>query len=323
MLRPSGSARRRQSRLLLWMLRPSGSARRRQSRLLRIPPRVAHCRFHRGQRLLHQRRAGLVHLVDGQHDVAGGELARVGIDRLLVRAHLVEQLGGDRAAAAGRDQAGDGRVEVVAAQARDAAGGDHLVALALHVDQRSIEGAAAQIVDEHVLAFAGDRVAEAVRVLEARRARLVEHCLHVESRAPVRVHGDQALRGGGVGGHAHRRLDGVVRAQAGVGVVRDLLAHVGEKSSEQVGERVLAPVQEHLAVQPHVVEQAFERAQDFPSRLDRAESQLAASGRDHRADHVAVLERHDRVVASIDQRDDGMGGAEVDAEAHAASLAIW
>ena len=46
--------------------------------LVTAPARVAHGRFHRGQRLLDQRRAGVVHLVDRDHGVVHHELARVG-----------------------------------------------------------------------------------------------------------------------------------------------------------------------------------------------------------------------------------------------------
>ena len=100
------------------------------------------------------------------------------------------------------------------------------------MDQRGVEGPAAQIVDEHVLALGGHGLAEPMGVLEPCRARLVEHRLHVEPGAPVGVHRDQPLRGGRVRRDTDRRLDLVLLAQAGVGMMEQLLADVGEKPGQ-------------------------------------------------------------------------------------------
>src|SRR4051812_9323176 len=293
--------------------------------LVALAPRVAHGRLHGPERLFHQRHAAGVDLVHRDHDLVDRELARVGGERFFVSAHLVEQVLGERAAAALlQHQLRNGLVEVVAAQARDAAGGDHLVALALHVDERGVEGAASQVVDQDVLALAGQRLAKAVRVLEARRAGLVEHGLHVEARAAVGIHGHQALRGGSVGGNADGDLQRVLLAQPGVGAGDDLVAHVAEETREQIGERKRRGPDAHLRVGVRLVEQPLERSQRRPARRGVAKVELALRiDRRERRDGVAVLEGDDRIVAAVDHRDDGVGGPEVDAEPHARSLAIW
>ncbi len=72
-------------------------------------------------------------------------------------------------------------------------GGDGLVVLAGHVHERGVEGAAAQVVDDDVLASRGDGVAVAVRVLEAGGRRLVEHPDDLEACAAEGVERDEAL----------------------------------------------------------------------------------------------------------------------------------
>ena len=104
-------------------------------------------------------------------------------------------------------------VEVVAAQARHAGGGDDLVDAPGHVDQRRVEGAPAEVVDEHVLAAAGDRAAEAVRVLEPGGGGLVEQGEDLEAGAAEGLQGQEALVVGGVGGHAHRDLERLSRGR--------------------------------------------------------------------------------------------------------------
>ena len=149
-----------------------------------------------------------------EHDAAG-----VGADRLLLEPALLEELGAglrrsDRARflpALARASSQDRLVEVVAAEAGLARAGDHLVHLPRHVDERAVEGAAAEVVDQHVLALAGDRAAEAVRVLEPGRGGLVQERQHLEAGAAEGVEGEEALVVGGVGGHADRDLERLAR----------------------------------------------------------------------------------------------------------------
>ena len=78
--------------------------------------RIAHRRLHGRERLLDQRGAGVVDIVDSDHRIVDDKLARVRIQRLLLLADFIEQLGGERAAAPFRQhQSRDGLVEIVAA----------------------------------------------------------------------------------------------------------------------------------------------------------------------------------------------------------------
>jgi hypothetical protein len=58
-------------------------------------------------------------------------------------------------------------IEIVAAQAIDPDGADHLMVLDAHAHERSIERAAAEIVDDYMLAPAIERFPIAVPELEA------------------------------------------------------------------------------------------------------------------------------------------------------------
>jgi len=68
--------------------------------LVLSPAGIAHGGFHRRERLLDQRGAGVVDLVDGDHGFVDDELPRVRIERLLLLADLVEQVRSQRAASA-------------------------------------------------------------------------------------------------------------------------------------------------------------------------------------------------------------------------------
>ena len=146
---------------------------------------VAHHRLHRGDALLDERLAGLVDLVDGQYQRVAlsqrgeveDEAARVGVQPLLLDPALLEEL--EALLRRGLDvellqrQLDDGGIEIVAAQAGDAGARHHLVRLSFHLDERGIEGPAAEVVDEHVLALARDRVAEPVRGRDKRTEKRV------------------------------------------------------------------------------------------------------------------------------------------------------
>ncbi len=102
-------------------------------------------------------------------------------------------------------------VEVLAAEVRVAAGrldAEHAV---LDLEDRDVEGAAAEIVDGDHLALG---LVEAVR--ERRRGRLVEDALDVEPGDAPGVLGGLALRVVEVGGHRDHRL-GDRLAQVGLG----------------------------------------------------------------------------------------------------------
>jgi hypothetical protein len=93
-------------------------------------------------------------------------------------------------------------VEVVAAQRRVAAGRQHLEDALRELQDRDVEGAAAEVVDG-VNTFGG--VVQPVG--ERRRGRLVQQPQHVQAGQPRRVAGRLPLRVVEVGRHRHHRAD--------------------------------------------------------------------------------------------------------------------
>ena len=115
----------------------------------------------------------------------------------------------------------DALVEVLAAQERVAAGGAHLEEPLRHLQDRDVEGAAAQVVDRDELPA---RVLEAVG--ERRRRRLVDDAQDLQARDEAGVLRGLALRVVEVGGHGDDRL--VHRlAQVVLGGGLQLLQHEG------------------------------------------------------------------------------------------------
>ena len=304
--------------------------------VLLLAARIAHRRLHRIERLLNERGAGGEHVFGRQHQrlvaAESGEiddqLAGVRVDRLLLQPALVEE---QLALARRRDrpelllhQPEDRLVEVVAAQPRDAGGGDDLVRAPLHLDQRRVEGAPAQVVDQDVLALAGHRLAETVGVLETGSAGLVEQGDDVEAGPAEGVDGEDALRAGRIRRDAHRGLERLPLAGARVGPQPQLIAQVREEGGEQVDQLDGARTRAHFRLRPGVVEQSLERAQDGPLRVVRHRGRLRSEpqgavlsrGRE-RGDEVGVLERGDRIVPAVDRRDHRVRRPEVDPQPHA------
>ncbi len=109
-----------------------------------------------------------------------------------------------------RHAVGDEVVDVVAAQERVAGGGEDLEDVAVQIEQRAVEGAAAEVVDGDAL-VAG--AAQAVG--EGRRRRLVEDAEHLEAGDAAGDLGRGALELVEVRGHRDdRALDRRRRAPA-------------------------------------------------------------------------------------------------------------
>lgn len=164
-------------------------------------------------------------------------------------------------------------------------------------------------------------------VFQAGRRRLVEQGDDAESRGHVGVQREEALGARGVGRHADRGFDRFAGGQVGVGVTLQVGFELRQEPGEQIGQAVVTPGQVDLGLRAGVVEQTLERAQHRPPRIVPdgrgvgAEAQLAGGiGGDDRRPRVDAVEGDDGIVASIDGRDDGVGGAKVDADSHRASL---
>src|ERR1041384_7539818 len=93
-------------------------------------------------------------------------------------------------------------VDVVTAQVRVAVGGDHLDDVVAHLENRDVEGAAAEIVDGDDFVVL---LVEAVR--EGRRGRLVDDALDVQARDLAGVLGGLALSVVEVRGHGDDNLN--------------------------------------------------------------------------------------------------------------------
>ena len=127
-----------------------------------------------------------------------------------------------------REPRHDAVVEVVAAQVRVAGGGEHLEDVLADLEDRDVEGTAAQVVDRDLLR---DLLAESIG--ERRRGRLVQDAQHLETGDAAGVLGRLALVVVEVGGHGDHRLLHFV-AQ----VVLDDRLHLLQHQRGDLGQRV-------------------------------------------------------------------------------------
>ena len=237
----------------------------------------------------------------------------------------------------GRPQGCGGQdlVEVVAAQPVDAEGVEHLVAGPLELEQRGVEGAAAEVVDDDEVAPGRDRPSLAVSELEAGRRGLVDHADHLEACTAARLEREEALCAVGVGRHTQdgpRAAAGLVEPalDARRGVQR--LPKRPEEPREHLEQRDVPVADVHHAVRrhPRLRKQALERAGERHTAARRLEGceavdQRARVVRDHGGEVVVgvvvlVQERDHGVVAPVGVGDDGVRGAEIEAQVHATRL---
>ena len=271
-----------------------------------------------------------------------GDLAGARVEGLLRVAALLEEVihgasgerrGGDPGP--GEDDLREHGVEVVPAEAPDARGGEDLVTEAAHADDGRVERAAAQIVDDDEIALRRERVAVAVRVLEAGRRRLVEHRHDVEAGAAEGVHRDEALGavrvgGDGDGGAEHGSLG---EGAANVGALAQCAAHVLEEAGDHVGDEDVGAADARAlpGARVHAREEPLERAHHGERGIvgDRgrveAVKELAALLGDERRDPLRrvagrVGEADDGVVPTVGAGDHRARGAEVDAQVHGGML---
>ena len=144
-------------------------------------------------------------------------------------------------------------VEIVAAQRRDAFGGERAMRFLADLHQRRVERSAAQIVNQnHAVDFV--LVAE----FNARGRRLVQQPDHVASGRAERLHREKALVGVGVGGNAQHHFQLFLRQQ---------IAQRGGHFAQHLNERHLLIGQLQDGVGSGILQHAFERPDDGPLRI--------------------------------------------------------
>ena len=210
-------------------------------------------------------------------------------------------------------------VEVVAAQVVVARGGQDLHHAVADLDDRDVEGAAAQVVDHHLL---GGPVLEAVG--ERRGGGLVDDAQHVEPRDAAGVLGGLALHVVEVGGHGDHRV-GHLAAQVGLGVGAQLAQDHGRDLLRGVG----APVDVSAPVGAHVALDRGEGAVGVGDRLalgDRAHQALASRPERHDARRGApsLGVGDDGRPAVLNHGDAAVGGSQIDSDSrsHGASFPV-
>ena len=240
------------------------------------------------------------------------------------------------------DHVDEHRVEVVAAELVHAGRRHHVVRAPAHPHERRVERPAPQVVHDNVIALARERVAMAMRVLEPRRRRLVEHRRGREPGAPEGVERDEALRAVRVRGHrddrAHRvlallLLRSLRQQRARVRARRDRLPERAEEAREQVrhGEPGRPDGDARVRHRARIGEPPLEAPDDAPARVVRqrerveAESQLPArSATDRRIEVVRVprfvVEADDRIIAAVRARHHSARRPEIDRRASRSHL---
>ena len=236
-----------------------------------------------------------------------------------------------RASASGSGAPGsrqDGRqdrlVEVVASEAPHPFARDDLVRLPRHPEERGVERAAAEVVDEDVLAPRRDRRPEAVGVLEAGRRRLVQERHGREAGRAERLQRQEALRARGVRGDRDRRLERLPLRDGGVRAGEEVLPHLREEPGEEVEEEDGTAPDLDRGARAGVGEEPLERADEADSRLvphgHGVEAVPQLAGREEGGERrvgISPLEGDHGVVPAVDHRHHRVGRPEVDAEAHA------
>ncbi len=190
-----------------------------------------------------------------------------------------------------------------------------------------VERSAPEIVNEHVLALAGERALLAMRVLAGGGRGFVQQAHHIKAGGAEGIDREQALAARRVRRNADGGLDHLCRGAPGVAA--DNFADVREEAREEFAEQESAAGEFHRGQRSRAVEQALQRAQAVPARLmrraDRSgfpsvnDAAIRMRGDERRAD-VVFAERDHGKIPAIDERCDRVGGSEIDADAHGKDL---
>jgi len=271
---------------------------------------------------------------DGVARHLDGDAARLGREVLLGLPALLEQpRPGARAhlraggLGLGEGALGEHLVEVVPTEVVDAHRAEHVVARAVHVHERGVEGAAAEVVDDHAGAARVQGAALAVGVLEPRGGRFVDHPRDGEAGPAEGLERQEALRAVGVRGHRDHRGAGL-EAGGHARRRREGTQQGGQEAREHLEDREGAAADKQRCDGRHVRggEDALERLEERGAvvrgleGLEAEEELVPAPGHDRGEVLVRVAvgvhEADDGIVAAIDPGDDGPGGAEVNSEMH-------
>ena len=230
-------------------------------------------------------------------------------------------------------------IEVVPAEPAHPGRRQDLVPTLAHANERGVERAASEIVDDDVLAPLRERVSVAMGVLEACRRRLVDERARREAGAAERVERHEARGRVRVRRHRDHGAEPVrPRLPDLRGEVRSLEDRVPdrlEKARDEVAERQRQRPDARGGARHgvRIGQEPLERPNDgglvgrHRQRLE-AESKLTASLRDDGGKPVAriarlVQEAEHRVVPPIGASDDGARGSEIDAELHDCPWPRW
>ncbi len=202
-------------------------------------------------------------------------------------------------------------VPVVAAEVGVAVGALHLEHAVADLEDRHVEGAAAEVEHEDRL-VGGALLVEAVG--EGGGGGLVDDAQHLEAGDLARLLGGGALGVVEVGGHGDDGLGDRV-AQVGLGVALQL----HQRAGADLLRGVLLAVDVDVPARAHVALDRADRAVGVGDGLalgHLADQHLAALGEgdDRRGGAGALGVGDDDGVAGLEDRDDGVGGAEVDAD---------
>ena len=200
-------------------------------------------------------------------------------------------------------------VEVVAAQAVVAGGGQHLEDAVADLHQAHVEGAAAQVIHQDLVG-----VALVQAVGQRRGGGLVDDALHVQARDAAGVLGGLALGVGEVGGHGDDGL-GDALADVALGVGLQLL----EDHGADLRRGVVVAVDGDLAVGAHVALDGNHGAVGVGDGLalgHLAHQALAVLGEgdDGRGGAGALGVRDDDGLAALHDGDAGIGGAQINTD---------
>jgi hypothetical protein len=271
----------------------------------------------------------------------GDDAAGVGVEGFLAFPALFEEAEGfgigERIALGGaaggfESEGGEDFVEVVAAEIGEANAGFNDMRVVSEVDERGVEGAAAQIVDEQGAAGSAFLIgAFAMAELDAGGGGLIEHAEDLKAGGAEGFGGEEALVVVGVGWYADHDFEGLGAVERKSGGLAELAAEGGEKANGEFHERDRLAGDFEKCGWAGVLEEAFEGAENGPAALALdgpgapAEEAFGTADGDQGREPVAGFaiggfEADEGVIAAVGGSGDDSSGAEIDSQFHGVVL---